>query len=428
MGPSDLARRLRQDAILVCGLALALLTAFHPTLQAVVLQLRDIERSASVAIVPPLVVLLAAVLLHQASRRRAEALRAAVHASEAASARARAGELEAVLSLGHGIAESLDLLALRQAVERHLPAVGALRDAWLWLRLGERTELLRLRPRGGGASELSPAEAEAIAIEALSARPGAEGPARGPAPRAVRGYACFPLRAAGADAGVLAVSLETGPLSAGEQRMLSVAAATIAIGARNVDLVGQIREHGLRDALTGCVNRAHGLESLHVELRRAERLGSPLSVLMLDLDHFKQVNDTHGHLAGDAVLAAVGALVRASLRGSDVKVRYGGEEFLVVLPDTPPAGARQLAETLRGLIDRARIPVGHTELRVTASIGVTTAAAGEQVEAVIARADRALYDAKRAGRDRVCVAEAPPVVAGPPEARRQRDTRRASGA
>jgi diguanylate cyclase (GGDEF)-like protein len=127
------------------------------------------------------------------------------------------------------------------------------------------------------------------------------------------------------------------------------------------------------------------------------------------------------------VLAAIGALVRASLRGSDVKVRYGGEEFLLILPDTPAAGGRQLAETLRGLIGRARVPVGHTELTVTASVGVTTATDDEQAEAVIARADRALYEAKRAGRDRVCVAEAPPVRAGQPEARRQRDTRRASG-
>ena len=108
-----------------------------------------------------------------------------------------------------------------------------------------------------------------------------------------------------------------------------------------------MRENSLRDGLTGCFNRTHAIEVIDTELRRARRSQAPVSLIMFDIDHFKEINDRYGHLCGDAVLAAVGARMRDVLRGSDLKCRYGGEEFLVLLPETPLEGAKRVAETLR---------------------------------------------------------------------------------
>jgi diguanylate cyclase (GGDEF)-like protein len=154
------------------------------------------------------------------------------------------------------------------------------------------------------------------------------------------------------------------------------------------------------DELTGLPNA----RSVHEALRRmsahAARAGKPLSAVMLDIDHFKQVNDGHGHDAGDDALAAVGATLRGSLRESDFVGRYGGEEFLVLLPDTDLAGALVLAEKLRTAIAATSVPA--IDRQVTASFGVATfpehAADGPDL---MREADRALYRAKQAGRDRV---------------------------
>jgi diguanylate cyclase (GGDEF)-like protein len=136
------------------------------------------------------------------------------------------------------------------------------------------------------------------------------------------------------------------------------------------------------------------------ELRRSRRSQMPVSLLMFDLDHFKSVNDTYGHLCGDAVLAAVGQRMNAVLRGSDLKCRYGGEEFLVLLPDTPLAGASRVADTLRRELEQHPVRWHGESIPVTASFGVTAITPGEvDANAIIGRADAALYRAKEAGRN-----------------------------
>ena len=125
---------------------------------------------------------------------------------------------------------------------------------------------------------------------------------------------------------------------------------------------------------------------------------------MFDLDHFKDVNDRYGHLCGDAVLAAVGRKMRDVLRGSDLKCRYGGEEFLVLLPETPIEGAKRVADTLRRDLGDMPITWKDETVTITASVGVTVALPSEiDAEALISRADAALYRAKNQGRNRVHV-------------------------
>jgi diguanylate cyclase (GGDEF)-like protein len=180
---------------------------------------------------------------------------------------------------------------------------------------------------------------------------------------------------------------------------------------KNSQLFREVRDNSVRDALTGCFNRAHALEVFDAEIRRARRSKLPLSLIMFDLDNFKEINDRHGHLCGDAVLAAIGARMKAELRGSDLKCRYGGDEFMVILPDTPLAGAKQVSENLRLAVESHPITWNSEHINLTASFGVGVVNPTDQDPlTVIARADAALYRAKNQGRNDVQVAEQPTAV------------------
>jgi diguanylate cyclase (GGDEF)-like protein len=155
------------------------------------------------------------------------------------------------------------------------------------------------------------------------------------------------------------------------------------------------------DALTGLGNRRQLMNQLAKEIERANRGAKPFSILMLDVDHFKKYNDTHGHQAGDDVLARVGKVLRESIRPYDCAARYGGEEFLIMLSATSLDRARESAERIRRQICAEQFDGGP----VTVSIGIADYPShGNTAEAVIGRADAALYEAKRAGRDRVVCA------------------------
>lgn len=168
----------------------------------------------------------------------------------------------------------------------------------------------------------------------------------------------------------------------------------------------QLRRESTVDALTGLFNRRHLDELLERELQFAKRSQHPLSIVMVDLDHFKTVNDHHGHAAGDAVLAGVGGLLRARLRTYDSPCRYGGDELLVVAPGASAADAKVLAEALRVQIALTRFSDGLRELpRLTASLGVAAYPEhGNTTEKLMRSADAALYAAKAAGRNCVTVA------------------------
>lgn len=169
-----------------------------------------------------------------------------------------------------------------------------------------------------------------------------------------------------------------------------------------------LREQSTHDALTGLYNRRYLEETLGRELLSAERHEHPVSVIMGDLDHFKLVNDRYGHLAGDEVLRVFGDLMKRHARGSDVYCRYGGEEFLLVLPQMATAIAVERAEQLRCAMAAAPVPYGASLIAVTVSFGVATFPRdGRTGDELIAAADSALYAAKAAGRNRVHVSPGP---------------------
>jgi len=158
------------------------------------------------------------------------------------------------------------------------------------------------------------------------------------------------------------------------------------------------------DRLTGLYNRGHWEGSLKAAYARHQRYGNALSLVMLDIDHFKHVNDTYGHQAGDKVIEQLAQLLREHARESDVAGRYGGEEFGVVLSDTDQAGARIFAERLRQAVEQLLVQYNSQDIRFTISLGVAdlSAPANDHAE-LIARADQALYTSKKTGRNRVTV-------------------------
>jgi diguanylate cyclase (GGDEF)-like protein len=169
----------------------------------------------------------------------------------------------------------------------------------------------------------------------------------------------------------------------------------------------RLARHARTDLKTGLLNAAAWQQDAAAEITRAAHARLPLAMAMVDIDHFKAVNDTHGHLAGDQVLHAVAGIIRSQLRDYDIAGRFGGEEFAVLLPHTQPGQARRVAERLRLAVAAARLAVGAgngppARVRVTVSAGVTSLAeCGPGLHALIAAADAALYDAKAAGRNRV---------------------------
>jgi diguanylate cyclase (GGDEF)-like protein len=162
-----------------------------------------------------------------------------------------------------------------------------------------------------------------------------------------------------------------------------------------------ISDMAIRDVLTGLYNRRHVMELLDHEKNRSSRGGGIFCVAMLDIDHFKNVNDSYGHLAGDAVLQTVAATIKTTMRNTEYCARYGGEEFLIVLTQTSIDGALIGAERVRAKIENILFPEIGSDFKVTVSIGISKYKMQEDIQKVIARADKALYLAKKGGRNRV---------------------------
>lgn len=391
----------RNDASLVVGLIAGTVVIFQRPLRLVWETAWDVQERYHVDLLPALTIFLGVFIFHEARKRQQAKAEALAAAAEAAQAKMRSAELERLMTFSQALANALDPTTLQQALWRYLPAFAGEREFWVLARRPDRWETLlqeTTATRGRSVEAL-----EAMADRAVSPETLADARLAG----IVEGdVLCFPM-VAGVAVGVLGIH-DGATITGDERKALGVATGLVAIAVRNVQLFLETREHSLRDSLTNCFNRGHGLEALDRELDRARRSRQPLSILMFDIDHFKTINDELGHLRGDDLLRAVGAQLTRVLRSTDVKCRYGGDEFLIILPDTPLVGAQQAAESVRRMTATLAMVAGGKTIPVTVSVGVAAAGPAELgATALIERADNALYQAKREGRDRCSVAGAP---------------------
>ncbi|MBP7865720.1 MAG: diguanylate cyclase [Acidobacteria bacterium] len=197
------------------------------------------------------------------------------------------------------------------------------------------------------------------------------------------------------------------PYEPAQAEQLLAFAGHAALALENARLFAEVRLLAVTDPLTRLYNRRQFFVLAQHEFQRCRRSRKPISLLMSDIDHFKRVNDTWGHVAGDVVLKAVASRFRNSLRANDVIGRYGGEEFAILLPETDTAAAAQVADSIRLVVAAAAVETEADSIPVTVSLGVAGRAgeAEESLESVLRRADQALYHAKAGGRNRVCRAD-----------------------
>lgn len=388
----------RHDGLLLAAFAFALLVVFERSIRYVLEIAREVESSHGVALMPALLILSVVFVFHQHVKRHESKVEAVTAAAEARQARERSQELEQLVVFGQALARALTIDELREVLWRHLPRFVDDHDGWVLAHAGGRWDEL---VNTGFKSPETSAAIEALATAALSQDARA---LQRPEGSEHDGHVCFPMVVGGRAVGVMGVAFGAGGLSSGRRRMVAAAAALLAIAVRNVQLFAEVRDRSVRDELTGCFNRAHALEALDGELRRATRSDQPLSILMIDLDHFKTINDQHGHICGDEVLRTVGARLREVLRRSDIPCRYGGDEFLVVLPETALHAARHVADWLRHDLEDVVVKAGDTRVPLKVSIGVAASGSADtEITAFIERADTAMYRAKNGGRN--CVRE-----------------------
>ena len=384
-----------QDFLLIAAFAAATVVIFSSSISRMLDYVRQIEQETGLTLLPALLLLIGAFVFHQIRRNHQQQAKAVAAELATKEAQRRAEELERLVTFGQTLGRALDFDSIRVAVSQHVPTLAGTEHICVLVQQGADWVALHGDTRGAD---------DVVRWDSLAEQLLANGPDYTPADLADR-HLGFPMIVGGKTVGVLGVRPAGGAMAPDRRRIVEAAAALLAVSVKNSQLFREVRENSIKDPLTGCFLRAHSLDVIDAELRRARRNQNPVSLIMFDLDHFKDVNDRYGHLCGDAVLAAVGKRMREVLRGSDLKCRYGGEEFLVLLPETPLHGARRVADTLRREIADRPIPWAGEGLTVTASFGLAQTMPGEvNVEAVIGRADQALYRAKDDGRNCVRIA------------------------
>ncbi|HMQ29284.1 MAG TPA: diguanylate cyclase [Chloroflexaceae bacterium] len=353
-------------------------------------------------------------------RQNAEAAAAQLLAQE----RQRARRLDALRDAMTGISGALDLASVREAVlERATGLLGA--D---WGALAEplpsgrhlRVAALRGLPQGLGGVAV-PYDSGLLGEAAASRRiVNSTNPSE---PLLRTGVAlAAPLVAGDNLEAVIMVARPSAarPFDGEEEQLLDLFARQAATALQNARLFEEVRQLARTDPLTGLANRRHFFELAQRELERVRRVRGTMAVILLDIDHFKQVNDTFGHQSGDTALRAVADLLREGLRAADVSARFGGEELVVLLPDTDLVQATAVAERLRQVVSALSLSTERGTLSLTASFGVAAVAdeqPGISLDALLARADEACYTAKSYGRD--CVVAWPGLAAAMSDDQRQ---------
>ena len=306
-------------------------------------------------------------------------------------------ELELLLDVSKAVASTLDLPELLETLGRQICDRFAA-SAFALLLTDENSHQLVVEAVAGEAS--AQARGQRLHIgEGLSGEAAAQGQTR------QRDAAVsIPLRTKGRILGVMELRrLREPAFSPQEIRLAEAIAAQAALAIANARLYQQTLELSFTDPLTGVANRRQLFLWLEQEHSRSVRFGDPLSVLMIDLDLFKAVNDAHGHAVGDVVLRAVAHALKRNVRKVDLVARYGGEEFCIVLPRIGKPEALEVADKLRRAVSAARMP--SSDVAVTISVGVATLGIdADDVPGLVDKADAALYEAKRQGRDRVAMA------------------------
>lgn len=313
--------------------------------------------------------------------------------------------LERALAVLGGLLDAREIsIFLTNGPPEHGPEHGPEQETLVGVahRVGERT-----RVSNDGGLSIEPREA----LRALDARRTVVEPSRG----GLRAAAL--LVADGEVMGALEVRLAPPAAGAPAQDPRELARALEAL-AKHIALAIKkpaLYDRAVLDGLTGLYTKRHFLEVAQQHMAQRKRLGTPLSLIILDVDHFKRVNDVHGHVAGDHVLAEVAQRVRGAIRGYDQAFRYGGEEVVILAPNTSLEDAAALAERLRKKLRARPILAGETEIPITASFGVAEFDPATMLEAgaFIEAADQHLYTAKRGGRDQVRSALNPVAVAAP---------------
>jgi diguanylate cyclase (GGDEF)-like protein len=291
---------------------------------------------------------------------------------------------ERVLAFVAELRGSLSTGELHETIARKLPSILGVEQLWIETNIGGRRKMI----------------AAPITSEGSSLHPLME---------AAGEWATFPLRSGDTVVGVMGVPVTNRPLSPTSKRALALLAPLLGDSLQTAHIIAQLRELSTIDSVTGCATRPDGLERLRAELKRAHRASQQVAVLMLDLDYFKSINDRYGHQCGDSVLASIGHTLMQTLRVSDLRCRWGGEEFLVALPESGLDQAKRVAVTLSRKIAGTVTECESARIQLTTSVGITIALPGEEdLEAVLARADAALYRAKADGRNCIRVVLANP--------------------
>ena len=222
----------------------------------------------------------------------------------------------------------------------------------------------------------------------------------------LKSHLTLPLAIEGEIFGCISINSEqSNAFDAQDLQFFSVIGSQMATTLKHFQRFSSVKTMAIYDTLTSLYNRRYFEERLGLEAQRAFYGGVALSLVMIDIDHFKRVNDTFGHTEGDKVLRDISSLLRTSVRKKDTVARYGGEEFILILPEAGLDESSMIAERIRRLVEKSPFEVGHAEINLTVSLGISNSPnhRAKTKEELVKMADQALYEAKRGGRNRVCI-------------------------
>lgn len=222
----------------------------------------------------------------------------------------------------------------------------------------------------------------------------------------LKSYLTLPLTIEGEILGCVSLnSDQSNAFDAEDLQFFSVIVYQMAATLKHFQRFSSIKTIAIYDSLTNLYNRRYFEERLTGETQRAFYGGTPISLIMIDIDHFKKINDTFGHTEGDKVLQEIASLLKNSVRKKDTVARYGGEEFVLILPEAGLEEATMIAERIRRLVEQTPLTIGKVQMNITVSLGISNFPThrAKSKEELVKMADEALYEAKRAGRNRVCI-------------------------